>query len=282
MKDKICIVTGATSGIGEITARELAKKGAHVILMARSKEKAEKTKQDILSVCGHDKIDIVLADFSSFKQIREAAQEINSKYARIDVLINNAGLVEGNSRSQTEDGFETTIAINHLAPFLLTALIFEKLKQSDDGRIINVSSEAHQTGKSNFDDFNLEKSYSAIRAYGNSKLYNILFTQELAKRAAIFPNISSFSLHPGVVATNFAHNITGGISMFFRIFRPFFISAEKGAETTIFLATDPNVKKDNGKYFKKKKTKNAAASANPENASKLWAISEKLTNIKFL
>ena len=204
MKDKICLITGATSGIGEVTARELAIQGAHVVLLARSKEKAEQSRKNILNVCGHDKVDILIADLSSQKQVREVAAKYNGQYPRLDVLINNAGLVLGNQRSVSEDGYELTFAINHLAPFLLTYLLFDKLTQSPQARIVNVSSMAHQMAHLDFNNLQLEKGYSGLRAYNNSKLCTILFTRELAKRLKNNKNITVNALHPGVIASNFS------------------------------------------------------------------------------
>ena len=144
MKDKICVITGANSGIGKITARELAKQGSHVVMLCRNEEKAEQAKEEILRICGHSRVDIILADLASIEQIRSAAERVNKEYPKIDVLVNNAGLMTDNKRNTTEDGFEMTFGVNHLAPFLLTQLLLDKIVASEQGNIINVSSEAHR------------------------------------------------------------------------------------------------------------------------------------------
>ncbi|MEO0334149.1 MAG: SDR family NAD(P)-dependent oxidoreductase [Bacteroidota bacterium] len=157
MNDKICVITGANSGIGKITARELAKQGAHVVMLCRNEEKAEQAKEEILRICGHSRVNIVLADLASIEQIRSAAERINKEYSKIDVLVNNAGLMTDNKRNTTEDGFEMAFGVNHLAPFLLTQLLLDKIVASEQGNIINVSSEAHRFASFDLTDFAVRK-----------------------------------------------------------------------------------------------------------------------------
>ncbi len=168
MQNKICLITGATSGIGEITARELAKMGAHVVILARNRDKALKSQEEIKAICGHDKVDIVIADLSEQVQIRKAAAEFNARYPRLDVLINNAGLITGNTRIETPEGHELTLAVNHLAPFLLTSLLLDKLKESTEARIINVSSIVYLMGTLNLSDIEMRRYFFGLRAYNNS------------------------------------------------------------------------------------------------------------------
>lgn len=283
MKDKICVITGANSGIGKITARELAKQGAHVVMLCRNQEKAERAKEDILRVCGHDRVDIVLADLASTRQIREAAEHINKKYPKIDVLNNNAGLITGDQRETTEDGFEMTFGVNHLAPFLLTQLLLDKVLASERGNIINVSSEAHRFASFDLNDLQYEnRKYNGLKAYALSKLCNILFTRELSKRlpqASVVTN----SLHPGGVATNFGKGVSGIFGIVMRLSRPFMISEEKGAQTSIYLATSNEGYTATGKYFKNKKVAEPSKDArNDYNARRLWEISEELLQTDFL
>ncbi|MGB3588061.1 MAG: SDR family oxidoreductase [Tunicatimonas sp.] len=282
MKDKICVVTGANSGIGKVTARELAKRGAQVVMLCRNEEKAERAKEDILRVCGHSRVDIVLVDLASTQQIHSAAERINENYPKVDMLVNNAGLITNNTRSTTDDGFEMTFGVNHLAPFLLTQLLLNKVLATDRGNIINVSSEAHRFASFDLTDLQYEKrKYNGLKAYCSSKLCNILFTRELSQRLP--SHVVSNALHPGAVASNFG----GGVSSFFgiamQLARPFMISEEKGAETSIYLATSEEGFTATGRYFSEKK----AVSPNKEasssyNAKRLWEISEALLNIQFL
>ncbi|MDQ6763334.1 MAG: SDR family oxidoreductase [Bacteroidota bacterium] len=284
MKNKTVLITGATSGIGKITATELAKMGAHIILLARNKSKATQTKEEIVAACGHSNVDIFITDLSSLQDVRKVAQQINARHEKIDVLINNAGLILGSKREESVDGNELTLATNHLGPFLLTALLFDLVKKSEHGRVINLSSEAYKIGKADFENIQLTTGYSAMRAYGNSKLYNLLFTIELDRRLKEQGiHIHTNALHPGVVRTGFGKSSNGLAGFIFKVFQPFFISAEKGAETSIYLATSAEGGKVSGKYFKNKKVANTSNKlANEENAKRLWETSEDLTGVKFL
>ncbi len=281
MKDKICLITGANSGIGKVTARELAKRGAHVIMLCRNQEKAERAKEDILKVCGHDKVDIVLADFASIRQIREAAEQINARYPRIDILNNNAGLLMGSKRQTTEDGFEMTFGVNHLAPFLLTHLLLDKLQASKQGNIINVSSEAHRFASLKFDNLQYTKGYSGLKAYCLSKLCNILFTRELSRRLPD-NHVVVNALHPGAVASNFGNSVSSFFGLVMQLSKPFMISAEKGAETSIYLATSKEGVAASGLYFKDKKPVEPSKAATSDyNAQRLWEVSEEMLEIAF-
>ena len=285
LQDQIILVTGTTSGIGEVTARELAIQGAHVILLARSQAKAEKTQQAIKAAAGHDKVDIVLADLANLGQVRAAATEINSRYPRLDVLVNNAGLMFGKQRETSADGFEMTLATNHLGPFLLTSLLFDSLRQSPAARIVNVASGVHKFAKPDLHDLNAEHSYSAARMYGNTKLYNIMFTQELARRLRSqgISNITTNCLHPGFVATSYGSQSGGILTLLTQLLRPIMISKEQGAETSIYLASSPNIKDISGGYFEKKEAKAVKHPFNTlENAEALWQETERLAGQNFL
>nr|WKN38120.1 SDR family oxidoreductase [Tunicatimonas sp. TK19036] len=283
MKDKICVITGANSGVGKVTARELAKQGAHVVMVCRNQEKAERAKEDILRVCGHDRVDIVLADLASVQQIREAAHHINEHYPKIDVLNNNAGLIMGDRRQTTEDGFEMTFGVNHLAPFLLTHLLLDKVIASGRGNIINVSSEAHRLASFDLNDLQYERRwYLGLKAYNLSKLCNILFTRELSKRLS-GTNVVTNALHPGAIASNFGKGVPGVFGIAMTLSRPFMIGEEKGAQTSIYLATSEEGYTATGKYFKNKKAVQPSKDAmNDYNARRLWEISEELLQIEFL
>lgn len=285
MFGKIVLITGATDGMGKITATELAKKGARVIIHGRNKEKAAAVKNEIIDACNHEKVDVLIADFTSLAQVRKMAEEFNKKYDHLDVLVNNAGGIMDSERKETEEGNEQTIAVNVLSHFLLTALFFEKLKKSNNARIINLSSEAHKRAKPDFKDFQIEDGYNAYIAYGNSKLYNILFTKEMHRRLNKkgIMNVVVNAMHPGVVATNFALKSSSKFKWIFKIMRPFLISPEQGADTIIYLASDPSAKNLSGAYFKNRKIKDTSSKYDTkENARRLWSKCEELTGQKFL
>jgi retinol dehydrogenase-12 len=285
LQDKIVLVTGATSGIGEVTARELAQQGAHVIILARNSEKAAKTQRAIIAATGNQQVDVVLADLSVLQQVRDVATELHAKYPRIDVLINNAGLMFGAEREVSADGYEMTLATNHLGPFLLTSLVFDLLQKSPAARIVNVASMAYRFSKPTLDDLQSEHSYSPIWEYGNTKLWNIMFTQELAQRLRTrgITNVTTNALHPGAVATGYGQQSGGWLSAALKLARPFMISPEKGAETSIFLATDAKVGTLSGGFFSKKKAEPVKSSFNtPANNRRLWKQSEQLTGTHFL
>ena len=285
LQDKIVLVTGATSGIGEVTARELARQGAHVIILARNREKAERTQRALIAATGNERVDTVLADLSVLQQVRDVAAELHAKYPRLDVLVNNAGLMFGAKREVSADGYEMTLATNHLGPFLLTSLVFDLLQKSSAARIVNVASMAYRFSKPTLDDLQSERSYSPVWEYGNTKLWNIMFTQELAQRlrAHGVTNVTTNALYPGTVATGYGQQSGGWLSAVVALGRPFMLSPEKGAETSIFLVTDAKVGTISGGFFSKKKPEPIKSSFNtPANNRRLWELSEQLTNTQFL
>jgi retinol dehydrogenase-12 len=285
LQDKIVLVTGATSGIGEVTARTLAQQGAHVIILARNPDKAATTQQSIIAATGNQRVDVVLADLSVLQQVRDVAAQLHAKYPRLDVLVNNAGLMFGAEREVSADGYEMTLATNHLGPFLLTSLLFDLLQKSPAARIVNVASMAYRFSKPTLDDLQSERDYSAMWEYGNTKLWNIMFTQELAQRlrAHGITNVTTNALHPGAVATGYGKQSGGWLSAVLALGRPFMLSPEKGAETSIFLATDSSVAATSGGFFSKKKVEPVKSSFNtPANNLRLWQMSEQLTDTTFL
>jgi NAD(P)-dependent dehydrogenase (short-subunit alcohol dehydrogenase family) len=278
MSGRICLVTGATRGIGRATAEALAKSGAHVLLHGRDSASVGAVCREMIR---YGQVTGVVGDLGSLAAVRKLASDIAAQYPRLDVLVNNAGT--GTRRRQTTvDGYEHTFAINHLAPFLLTNLLLERLKASKAARIVTVSSMAHRNVTLDFDDLNFEKRpYSGLRAYGESKLANILFTLELASRLA-GSNVTANCLHPGVVATNIFAAFFGGRTgkIFSVLFRPFMLSPANGAKTSVYLASSPEVAKVTGKFFDKSREAPPAPAAQDAAAAKrLWEISAKLTSL---
>lgn len=285
MKNKICLITGATSGMGKITALELAKKGAHVIIHGRDAAKAETVRKEITAACGHNNVTVMLADLGSLQGVRQLAEQFSARYDHLDILMNNAGAIMNKKREESTDGIETTIQVNFIATFYLTALLFEKLKKSNAARIINYSSAMHKYAKVNLDDFMMRKGYQILRAYANAKLYVNLFTEELNRRmqSAGIKNITINAVHPGGVNTNFANNSNSIVRFLLKLMRPFSLTEEKGADTGIYLAEDAEVGNHSGEYFVERKAKLPAQKYNtPEIAKEVWSIAEKLTGITFL
>ncbi|MBI4850588.1 MAG: SDR family oxidoreductase [Acidobacteria bacterium] len=277
---KICLVTGATAGIGKVTAQTLAQEGAKVIIVSRSKEKCTTTVSEIKEQTANKEVEFIAADLSSQQEIYKLADEFKKRYSHLDILVNNAGAVF-TSRETSADKLEMTFALNHLNYFLLTNLLIDPLKASPAARIVNVSSMAHESGQINFDDLQSEHRYSGWGAYCQSKLANVLFTYELASRLKN-TKITANALHPGVVGTNFGSNNRGFMAMFVRLYLKLFsISDKEGAQTSIYLATSPEVENVTGKYFVKKKVRNSAPiSYNQALASRLWQVSMELTKLK--
>ena len=255
MQGKICLVTGATSGIGKATALGLAQRGATIVMVGRDREKGEAVQREIKTKSGNEAVDLLLADLSSQESVRQLAENFLQRYTQLHVLINNAGMTSLRRR-ETVDGLERTFAVNQLAPFLLTNVLLDVIKASAPSRIINVSSDAHEAGHINMDDLQSAKKY--MRAYGQSKLALVLFTYELARRMQ-GTGVTATCLHPGFVATNFGQNGTGPIGRsVMNVISRFGMSPEEGAKTSIFLATSPQVKGVTGKYFVKSIPKRSA------------------------
>ena len=271
MNKKIALITGANSGVGLATAKGLAATGFDLILLVRSEAKAKATKEAILQRFPVTKVDYEIADLEDIDSVRFAVQQIRKRYVKIDRIINNAGY-SPDEIAFTKDGYEKSFVANHLGHFALTISLLDLVEASQEGRIINISSAAHGLGKVSRFLIKNDKNLTAFKAYGDGKLANILFTKGLAKRLAGKP-ILSFSLHPGLVGTNFGGNFTGFSSFLIKLAKPFMISSEEGAETSIFLATTSfeNVKRDNGKYFAKCKVKSTNNNdITTDNADWLW------------
>ncbi len=278
MKGKTCIVTGATSGIGKATAIGLARLNATIVIVARDSEKGRNALSEIKSKTGNESVFLMTADLSSQKLVRQLAREFLNNFHELHVLVNNAGVFMS-KRSTTIDGIESTFAINHLAPFLLTNLLLDALKASAPARIVNVSSSAHIGSEIDFNDLQGEKRYSGFGAYGKSKLANIFFTYALARRL-VGTNVTANCLHPGVVRTGLSRNSPAFFRLFFLIFSPFLASPVKGALTSIHLASSPQVEGVSGKYFVRRKMVRSSRESYDEAASEqLWRVSAALTGL---
>ena len=275
MKGKTCVVTGTTSGIGKETAVALAAAGARVAIVCRTRDKGEPALAEIRQRSGGD-VDLFVADFGSQRAVRALAVRLAAALPRVDVLVNNAGLIM-DERVLTEDGLETTFAVNHIGYFLLARLLQPKLCASAPARIVNVSSRAHRSGTIRFDDLMGARGFNGWKAYTQSKLANIVFTYELARRLA-GTGVTVNCLHPGVIASNFGNGGPTLIRLGVRIGRPFMKAPARGAETSIYLASAPEVQDVSGKYFvNRREARSSAESYDPAVAARLWAVSEEMT-----
>jgi NAD(P)-dependent dehydrogenase (short-subunit alcohol dehydrogenase family) len=274
MATKTTVLTGATSGIGSETALALAKKGHALYLLVRNIEKGEALKRDLISQTNNKEITIIKCDLADLASVAAAADELAAKLFNINVLINNAGGIF-DQWELTKDGIEKTFASNHLGHFLLTTRLMPLLEKGH-ARIINLSSEAHKMGKPDFINLQKQEGYSAMKAYGNAKLFNIYFTKSLADKFGD-KGITAYAVHPGIVNTGFGTGLSGFGKALLWLARPFMIDAAKGAETTVFLATASKLESKSGRYFKNSKVANPAAQANDAGArNNLWELSEKL------
>jgi retinol dehydrogenase 12 len=276
MNGKVCVVTGATSGIGKAAATGLARLGATVVLVGRDRGKTEEAAAEIGSVSASPP-QAEIADLSSLEQVRELAERL-AGLERIDVLINNAGLVLRDRRITT-DGFEHVFAVNHLAPFLLTSLLLPKLTASAPVRVVTVTSDAHSAARLDMGDPNLERGWDSWRSYANSKLANILFTRELARRLD-GTGVTANCAHPGVVRSGFGREARPLLKLGVTIARPFLLSPERGADTIVYLASSPDVADQTGGYYVKRQRREPSAAARDDAAArKLWQISETMTGM---
>ena len=277
MHGKTVLITGANQGIGKASAVALGQMGASLVLVCRNEEKARAAIKDI-EAAGAKNVELIVADLASQAEVRRVAAEFKAKHAKLDVLMNNAGVLV-TSRRTTVDGIEETLAINHLAPFLLTNLLLDVLEKSAPSRVVTVSSKVHK-GPIRFDDIQFTKSYSAFTAYQHSKLCNILFTRELAKRLE-GKNVTANCLHPGVIASGFGQTYGGVMSVLVKIAAPFMMSTEGGAKTQVYLASSPEVAGVSGKYFDKCRETNPGREASDDaTAKRLWDVSEEMTGLR--
>ena len=286
---KRVVITGATSGIGRAAALALARQGAQLCLVARSQSRAADTVAEIAATSelgtsgsgasvSSPPVDVLIADLSSQASVRRLAAEVSERYGRLDVLVNNAGAIYS-SRRLSEDGYELTWALNHLAPFLLTNLVLERLKLSVPARVITTSSDAHKSAHIPFDDVNAERSSRGFRRYGQTKLANILFTAELGRRLGN-SGVTANCFHPGLVATGFNRNNGLGMGLAMSLIKPFARSPEKGAETLVALASSPSFALEQGGYFVDGRRAEPSAAARDEQAGRrLWELSLAQTGL---
>ena len=279
IRHKICMVTGANVGIGKETARALASAGARVIMVCRSRTRGEAARAEIIEQSGNDEVELMLADLSVQADVRKLAAAFQRQHEALHVLVNNAGAYFP-QRTESADGLEMTWALNHLGYFLLTNLLLDVIKRSAPARIINVSSAGHTHGTIDFDDLQMRRNYGGFQAYARSKLANLLFTYELARRldgTAVTVN----ALHPGAVNTNIWNNVDGLLGRLLRAVGKFyFLPVEAGAATAIYLATSPDVTGVTGQYFAKQKAvRSSPGSYRTDVAARLWDVSTAMTGL---
>jgi NAD(P)-dependent dehydrogenase (short-subunit alcohol dehydrogenase family) len=279
LKGKICMITGANSGIGKATAIGLAKRGASLVLVCRDQTRAENAIAEIKEKTGNESINLILADLSSQKGIHKLVSEFNSKHDKLHVLINNAG-VNLHKQTFTEDRIETTFAVNYLAHFMLSNLLLDTLKKSKPARIINVASSIHAKSI-DFEDLYGDHHYRQLKAYSQSKLAVILFTYEFARKIE-GSGVSVNCLHPGFVKTNMIRKFRPFVKYFYHLIGLFMSTPKRGAKTSIYLASSPEIDGISGKYFKRRKVaKSVKISYDKDVAKQLWDISVNLTNVDF-
>ena len=278
LENKVCLITGATNGIGEEAAKELNKMGAEIVFVARNEGKGEQLKAELKEATGKEPT-MILANLSSQAEVKSAAEKFLSMEKPLDILLNNAGIMN-RERNITEDGLEEVFSVNHLAYFTFTLMLIDKLKSTEGSRVVNVASGAHQFVKEmNFGDLQSEKVFKPMQVYGQSKLANILFTKSLANKLADH-GVTVNCLHPGFVSTGIGSNNKGIWNILMSLARPFARKTDKGAETSVYLCSSPEVKDISGEYFvdcKIEKVSDAAKSS--DQADKLWKISSELTGL---
>ena len=276
----VVVVTGATSGIGRAAALAIARSGARLVLVARDAARAAATADEIGRATGNRDVDVVLADLAVQADVRAAAERIRAHHPRIDVLLNNAGVT--NLRyTTTPDGIETTFAVNHLAYFMLTLLVRDALYAAPRARIVNVASDAHRWGRLDFDDLGNTRRYRGLRVYGQSKLCNILFTYELARRLA-GTTVTANCLHPGAVATRLGQNNGRVATLVTKLLAPFFRTPDGGADTAVHLALSPEVAETTGAYFANRRAIRSSRPTYDETVQRrLWDASERLTGVRW-
>lgn len=282
MIGRVCLVTGATNGIGKETAFGLASLGATVVMHGRDRERTAAAVEEIRERSGNPSVEPLLADFASLRQVRDAAAEFLASGRPLHVLVNNAGVVR-TAREVTEDGFERTFAVNHLAPFLLTNLLLDRLKESAPARIVTVASAAYRRAKLDFEDLQNEGKYRAMAVYSQSKLANMLFTYELARRLE-GSGVTATCLHPGVVRSGFGsgnHGFYGRmLGVLPKLMGPLMLTSAKGARTSIYAAASPDLDAVTGAYLDKcAVVKSSEASLDEETARRLWEVSTQLVGL---
>jgi NAD(P)-dependent dehydrogenase (short-subunit alcohol dehydrogenase family) len=275
MAGRVCVVTGATAGMGQVSATELARRGATVVLVARSRERAAATRDAVGRAAGHDRVEVVLADLAEQAQVRAAAAQVLERHPAVHVLLNNAA-VYTRRREETADGIERQLAVNHLAPFLLTWLLMDGLRAGAPARVVTMSSGAHHGAAVHWDDLEMRDRYNGLRQYGNTKLYNLLMTRELARRHPSAELVAN-AMHPGVVGTAL---LFGGFRPL-RLLKPFMRTPEQGARTAVWLASAPEAAGVTGEYFKDERpARSSALSQDADAARQLWEISERMAGLQ--
>ena len=275
LEGRVALVTGATNGIGRVTAREFARMGARTFLVARDPARGDAAAREIRDATGAT-VEVLVADLSSRAEVRGLAIGVRERTGRLDLLVNNAGAIFAERRTSV-DGVEMTLALNHLAYFLLTLELLPLLEAAPDARVVNVSSMAHEHGSIDFADLQLERRYGMWKAYAQSKLANVLFTREMARRLS-GSRITANALHPGSVATGFGRNHPGFFGKLVAIGAPFLASPERGARTTLHVATAPGLRGITGKYFSAcRERAPSRAALDGATALRLWQISEAMT-----
>ncbi|MGO8969245.1 MAG: SDR family oxidoreductase [Myxococcaceae bacterium] len=278
-RQKVCLLTGATRGIGRAAAEGLARTGLRLGLVGRDRVRVEETVSAVRATSGNSNVEGLVADLSLRSEVRRLAADVRGRFQRLDILVNNAGAIF-TRREETAEGNEKTLALNHLGYFLLTSELLDLLRASAPSRVVNVASEAHRGMRLDFEDLENRKNYSGLRVYGQSKLMNILFTEELARRLG-GTGVTVNALHPGVVATGFGQNTPGLFRTLIRLAAPFLTTPQKGAETLVYLATSPEVEGVTGQYFTKcHAVKPSPAARDSEAARKLWEASERLVGVR--
>lgn len=275
MEGRVCVITGATSGgIGTAAAAELARRGATVVLVARSRERAERTRAAVAPPGGADRVHVVLADLAVQAQVRQAAAELRERWPAVHVLVNSAA-VYTSRRQLSPDGIELQFAVNHLAAFLLTNLLLDDLRSNAPARVVTLSSTGHRYARLHLDDPGMSRGYHGLRQYCNTKLCNVLFTRELARRVPP-AEVTANTMHPGVVATDLLFNGWSPL----RLLRPFIRTPEEGARTAVHLAASPEVAGVTGTYFfDERPARPSSAALEDDDARRLWALSAEMTGL---
>jgi NAD(P)-dependent dehydrogenase (short-subunit alcohol dehydrogenase family) len=275
---KTCIVTGGSTGIGHEIALGLAQLGAQVVVVCRNRARGEASVARIRARTGSEAVDLMLCDLSAQASVRRLARDILHRHAEIHVLVNNAGVYR-RRRELSEDGFESTLATNHLGPFLLTNLLLERILASAPARVVNLTSDLHRRARLDLDDLNLERGFRGMKAYARSKLANVVFSLELARRVA-GRGIEVNAVHPGGVATELGQGDGGLVAAFFRLGRPVLLTPAQGADTPLFLAVSEEVKGVSGRYFIRRRLVDPARHArSPALGRRFWEVSEKLVHL---
>jgi len=279
MDGRVVLITGGNAGIGKETAVALASVGARVVFTARDEARGSDARTEIRTRSGSDEVEVMPLDLARFASVRDFAKRWGDEHDQLDVLVNNAGLIL-NSRRQTDDGYEMTFQVNHLGPFLLTQLLRDQLVAGDDARVVNVASDAHSSARRglDFDDLQSTRHYRGFRVYGKTKLANILFTRELARRWAD-TGVTANAVHPGFVASSFGRDGDTGRfgALLFPLLKPFALSAEQGARTQVYVASAPELAGITGGYWVKSAPATPSAAAQDDAAAaRLWQVSEEL------